>query len=57
MTHNGHPSRADSYSCHDFKSESPQTTITAGESLDLAWTFEDWYATQGSNPRLADSHV
>ena len=36
----GHRYRADSYSCHDFKAETPQTTITAGESLDLAWTFE-----------------
>ena len=26
----GHRYRADSYSCHDFKAETPQTTITAG---------------------------
>ena len=58
MTHNGHPYRVDSYNCHDFKAEAPQTTITAGDSLDLAWTFEATprrYATQGSNPRLADT--
>ena len=50
MTHNGHAYRTDSYSCHDFKAELPQTTITAGESLDLAWIFEaahpgDWCAS------------
>ena len=50
MTHNGHPYRTDSYSCHDFKAELLQTTITAGESLDLAWIFEaahpgDWCAS------------
>ena len=50
MSHNGHSYRADSYRCHDFKSETPQTTITAGASLGLAWTLEaahpgDWCAS------------
>jgi hypothetical protein len=50
ITSNAHPYRADSYSCHDFKAETPQTTITAGESLDLVWEFEanhpgDWCAS------------
>ena len=40
MSHNGHSYRADSYRCHDFKAETPQTTITAGASLGLAWTLD-----------------
>ena len=40
MSHNGHAYRADSYRCHDFKAETPQTTITAGASLGLAWTLD-----------------
>ena len=46
---NGHSYRADSYRCHDFKAETPQTTVTANESLGLAWTLDaahpgDWCA-------------
>ena len=33
MSHNGHAYRADSYRCHDFKAETPQTIITAGAPL------------------------
>ena len=33
MSHNGHAYRVDSYRCHDFKAETPQTIITAGASL------------------------
>ena len=40
MTHSSHAYRADSYACHDFASESPQTTLTAGASLDLEWVLE-----------------
>ena len=32
MAHNAHSYRTDSYRCHDFKAETPQTTITAGAS-------------------------
>ena len=47
ISHNGHSYRADSYRCHDFKAETPQTTVTAGAGLRLAWTLEaahpgDW---------------
>ena len=63
MSHNGHAYRADSYRCHDFKAETPQTTITAGASLGLAWTLDavhpgDWCASAAlcaytsSHPRL-----
>merc|ERR550514_2360488 len=40
MTHSSHAYRADSYACHDFASESPQTTLTAGATLDLEWVLE-----------------
>ena len=50
MSHNGHAYRADSYRCHDFKAEMPQTTVTADAPLDLAWTLDathpgDWCAS------------
>ena len=40
MSHSGHSYRADSYRCHDFKAETPQTIITAGAPLGLAWTLD-----------------
>ena len=40
MSHNGHAYRADSYRCHDFKAETPQTTVTAGAPLGLVWTLD-----------------
>ena len=50
MSHNGHAYRVDSYRCHDFKAETPQTIITAGAPLGLAWTLDavhpgDWCAS------------
>ena len=50
MSHNGHAYRADSYRCHDFKAETPQTTVTADAPLGLAWTLDathpgDWCAS------------
>ena len=35
----GHSYRADSYRCHDFKAETPQTTITAGASQPACLVF------------------
>ena len=34
-----HSYRADSYRCHDFKAETPQTTITAGASQPACLVF------------------
>ena len=53
MSHSGHAYRADSYRCHDFKAETPQTTVTAGAPLGLAWTLDathpgDWCASDCS---------
>eukprot|EP00964_Phaeocystis_antarctica_P080172 scaffold50049_cov78-Phaeocystis_antarctica.AAC.2 len=59
MTHNGHPYRVDSYNCHDLRRRRRRPTSLQA----ILWTWRgpskrhpgELYATQGSNPRLADT--